>query len=563
MPSSTGFGLRWSRPLSNIYRDEFERVARRAFSMWNRDPASPSFGSFDRQYWGWKYKDFGDATLQYSVRLAADYANTRAAPTLLSVLLEGFVAHCAKIQRRDGSFDQCYPYERTPGVVLDILSTLIYVRQSPHLTSCHARIRLDEAIDRAAAYAVRTDEAHGAIANHFAQYAYELFNYASYSGDPAAKAKAQQYLSRLLDLFDPDEGWFQEYDGPDAGYQTRTLRYLVKIASLNEGPELWSVAERAARFVEVVLMPDGSVHPMLGSRATALLYPSGFEILALRDSRHGPLAARVRQAWQDSRVPLPSVLDFSSAIRLADDAREAAIAAGPGAEKTTMAAPDSLLDADLPKAGIAIRKNGRRACYVGYRLGGVVVAYTRSGDGAWRLAVEDSGYLLQSATGDERWLTRMPGSGTLQAADARRFKIEAHFFRSLHEELSPWRLIALRLLNLTLLRAQRVGDLFRKLVVSRLMAKREPVPVRLRRVVTVGETGIEIVDRVTAGPDTPASAMSGRLYRCRRVTGIHMASARYFQEQEFVPADPGWVEEVAWQGGAAEPTNIRIDATGD
>ena len=60
MPSSTGFGLRWSGPLSNIYRDEFERVARRAFSMWNRDPASPSFGSFDRQYWGWKYKDFGD-----------------------------------------------------------------------------------------------------------------------------------------------------------------------------------------------------------------------------------------------------------------------------------------------------------------------------------------------------------------------------------------------------------------------------------------------------------------------------------------------------------------------
>ena len=31
----------------------------------NREPASPSQGSFDRKYWGWKYKDFGDATLLY------------------------------------------------------------------------------------------------------------------------------------------------------------------------------------------------------------------------------------------------------------------------------------------------------------------------------------------------------------------------------------------------------------------------------------------------------------------------------------------------------------------
>ena len=43
------------------YEREFEATARLAFSMWNRDPASPSCGSFDRPWWGWKFKDFPEA----------------------------------------------------------------------------------------------------------------------------------------------------------------------------------------------------------------------------------------------------------------------------------------------------------------------------------------------------------------------------------------------------------------------------------------------------------------------------------------------------------------------
>ena len=49
------------------------------------------------------------------------------------------VDFCASIQHRDGSFDQCYPVERTPGVVYDMLPALTYVLRSPHLRSAHAR----------------------------------------------------------------------------------------------------------------------------------------------------------------------------------------------------------------------------------------------------------------------------------------------------------------------------------------------------------------------------------------------------------------------------------------
>src|SRR5437870_13847678 len=91
------------------YFREARHIGRLAFSMWNREAASQSFGSFDRQYWGWKKKDFSDATLQYAVKLAVEYARETGVTTTLPPLLEGYVTYCARIQRRDGSFDQCYP----------------------------------------------------------------------------------------------------------------------------------------------------------------------------------------------------------------------------------------------------------------------------------------------------------------------------------------------------------------------------------------------------------------------------------------------------------------------
>ena len=62
-------------------------------------------------------------------------------------------------------------------------------------------------------------------------------------------------LDRLLALFNRDEGWFLEYNGADAGYQTRCLRYLVKIAALTGREDLWAIAGQAAGFVEQLLIP--------------------------------------------------------------------------------------------------------------------------------------------------------------------------------------------------------------------------------------------------------------------------------------------------------------------
>lgn len=554
--------------LPNIYLTEFSAVARQAYSCWNRDPASPSFGSFDRPYWGWKFKDFSDATSQYAVKLAVEYARLMERTSALPFLLEGYVDYCSQIQLKDGSFDQCYPYERTPGVVYDILSTLIYVRKSPYLVSSLAQKKLEKVIRMAASFALRVDEKHGHIANHFAQYAFELLHYAEYAGDDRALRRGENYLERLFSLQDREEGWFKEYSGPDAGYQTRTLRYLVKCAEITGKDEIWEISKKAAEFAAFLLMPDGSIHPMLGSRSTALLYPSGFEALGKRFSAFEVLAVRVRLAWEEEKVPLPSWIDFSNAVRLADDARDAAALLGDSMASTAEEknskqslcqdiAAKNQQSRHFQNAGIVLVRDAGVSMYIGYAQGGVVIVYRRLENTMWELCFEDSGYVLRDEKNRAAWLTRMPGSGTLVEISENRWLMRLVFYPSRHDELTPLRFILLRILNVTVLRAQTAADIFRKIVVSRLMSARKPLPVEVLREVCIRDGGVHITDKIH-GLQKILKSKNLKLYRCRRSTGLHMATARYFQHQEMETLPIEWMQEVPMDSGMETVQTITV-----
>jgi hypothetical protein len=565
-----------------VYQHEFDIVANRAWCFWNRDPASPSYGSFDRYYWGWKKRDFKDATCQYAVILAVKYARSRGIEQQLEPYLEAFVDFCAGIQHPNGSFDQSYPHERTPSTVYVILSALLYVRECPCLTNEKAKLKLDRVIERGVRFALKRDETYAQIANHIAQYAYELYNYHTRCDDMKARKRADEYIDRLLSLYQPEEGWFREYDGPDPGYQTRTLRYLTKCALLLNQPELWDVVRKAADFLEAVLMPDGSLHPMLGSRSTALLFPSSFEILAARFESYQELAVRVRKGWEKGRVPLPSALDFDNAIRLADDAKDAAdtymaanrnkpgynhIKDSPMTKDNRFSAafnPDRLApNTDFPNAGISIRRYKHYIIYVGYRLGGVVVVYGRE-NGEWRLLYEDSGYLVRSGDLKTVWLSRIPGSGQLIESLPDRLVIRANFYKSLHDEMTPIRLTLLRILNMTILRFQWPGDLFRKLIVRHLMSRRKKTPLAFQREIIAQEDEVRISDRILDKGRHVGPSPGGHLFRCRRLTGIHMASSRYFQDQELEAMPLEWMQEISWSkdGNTRHEITLNISPGG-
>jgi hypothetical protein len=553
--------------LADAYWKEATAVARQAFSFWQREPSSPSFGCFDRQYWGWKKKDLADATLQAAVNVAVRFAENEGKTTSLPMLLEGYVAFLERIQHRDGSFDQIYPYERAPGVVHDILSPLISLWRSQHLEDS-VRRRLEAVIHRAVAYALTADEKHGEIANHFAHYAWELIQYGTLFDEPKALAYGHRYLERTLGLFRPQEGWFLEYDGADAGYQSRLLAFLARIAELTNDAALWATIGRGARFIEATLMPDGSLHPMLGVRSTALLYPSAFERLARRSPEFGPLADKIHLSWSTGASPLPTALDFENALRLADDAfeasdnrtaREFVTPASDKPSETPLPPSDNF---DLNEAGlhrrVAADPVGRHTLMVASRLGGPVVIYAEAPAGRPYLVHEDAGYLLRLPDGS-CWSTRRAGAGTLIANNRDEIALTTGFQRALHEDLTPFKMIVLRLLNLTLLRSQWIGDVFRRIIVRRLISGQEALPLTCHRTIVIGPDATIIRDRLVAAPELASRLEGAQLFRCRRTIGNHMASSRYFQSQELACEQP-WLEELPLDHLDGKLREVRIDA---
>ena len=118
------------------------------------------------------------------------------------------------------------------------------------------------------------------------------------------------------------------------------------------------------------------------------------------------------------------------------------------------------------------------------------------------------------------------------------------------------RLLLLRVLNLTVLRVQWLADLFRKVVVRRIISGVDPLSLRLERTITLEQDAVTVKDRIfgTAPDSRPQGT---QLYACRRVTGAHMASARYFQPVEL---DGVWTEALAWDGTTEFQRSQRISA---
>jgi hypothetical protein len=247
-------------------------------------------------------------------------------------------------------------------------------------------------------------------------------------------------------------------------------------------------------------------------------------------------------------TPRSADIDFENGLRIAEDAFEAAAirkARLDGAE--TIASQEALVrDFDFADAGLYRRivpasSTASRAIMFAPKLGGVIVVYDRKPEG-WQLAYEDSGYLLHLSD-DTRWLVRRAGAGQVGVVGGSQLSVDAAFERALHEDLTPFKLLVLRFLNLTLLRSQWIGDLFKKIVVQRLISGHERFPLALKREVTIADLRVTVTDRFVSGPGLARRLVGARLYRCRRTIANHMASSRYFQPDDFAGAQK-WLEPI-------------------
>ena len=106
------------RDLRHVYLDKALSQIPRLLTLQDRNPFSPTYGSFHRAYWLDKAIDFPDAMAQFAVQaLALVYANDFPGnpyfshPKIRDWTIAG-LDYWSRIQHADGSFDEFYPYER-------------------------------------------------------------------------------------------------------------------------------------------------------------------------------------------------------------------------------------------------------------------------------------------------------------------------------------------------------------------------------------------------------------------------------------------------------------------
>ena len=276
----------------------------RVLSLQDRDISSPNYGCFDRGFWAWKFKDFPDASLQRAVYplsliYSSDFeGNIYFKNENLANWIKAGILYWAKIQHKNGSFDQAFPNEYSFGATAFTLRPLIesFLIIRERFAPTEERIVLD-LIDKAARFLFKNGETHGFISNHLAGAALALYRAGKLLEDEKYKKQSRKTVKLILEN-QSKEGWFKEYEGPDPGYETLGIYYLAKYHKETEDGKVLEALKNSIEFLSHFIHPDGTFGGEYGSRNTEIFYPAGFEIM----KNEIPLAGKMARAISEEKT---------------------------------------------------------------------------------------------------------------------------------------------------------------------------------------------------------------------------------------------------------------------
>ncbi|MCU0692211.1 MAG: hypothetical protein MUF54_12500, partial [Polyangiaceae bacterium] len=281
------------------YAFEAMRALPHILTLVDRNPLSPTFGCFDREYWHYRTVDFPCGMSQeMCLPLALAYkhpfpGNPYHRNPRLREIAVGCIEFAKGASHRDGSCDDYFPYEQALGAL--VFSTYA-------MTETYQLLQLDRP-DLVQFFRLRGDwlRAHnetGQLANHQAFAALALYNIFQITGE-AVYQEASDRFKKLTLSWQNDEGWLTEYEGADPGYHSVSITLLAKLYQKSSDSSLLEPLRRAIEFAAYFMHPDGSYAGEYGSRNTYHFYPHGFEVMA----PHSQTAARVAQTYLQSAMP--------------------------------------------------------------------------------------------------------------------------------------------------------------------------------------------------------------------------------------------------------------------
>lgn len=491
-------------------------------SLIDREKISKTFGSGDRVHWGWKFTDFPGARYQeylYSLSWlysASSFDNPWRQNQHLLETIEGGFTYWNSIQRRNGSFDEAYPYENslaaTAFTVFYLSEAYGFLRDA---LSSNAKSRFLDSLERAGTWLTRNDETHGVLSNHLAAAAVAVHNAGSIIGNDSFLSRADHFVQRIFDR-QSAEGWYEEYGGPDIGYQTHGSFYLACLWQKTKKPEILDSLRRANKFLMHFVQPDGSVGGEYASRNTTFYFPAAFEILYSDCEASRALAENQYPAVSEHRTVGLRQMDVQNLFPMlnnyivAHEARHARPTAGQKPGELPWQKPGEW---NFPDAGLFVRSTDVYFLIIGASKGGVIKIWDKIEN---NLIFQSCGYL--TTNGGRKFSSQAINNATFRAEN-NTLAVKAQFVRVNQKVFSPWLFVCFRVFALTLGRSPFIAKTLKNLLVRTLVSKQEKIPLWLDRTVRNTRNSVVIEDKIS-GSERTVSFIP-------KFSSIHMGSSRY------------------------------------
>jgi len=515
----------------NIYSEMALAQMPRLLSLEDRNPFSPTYGCFNREYWLNKTTDFPSAITQFGVHsLSLVYANHfpeniyYRQRKILDWTLAG-IEYWTKIQKNDGSFDEFYYNERgwagPTGFLLYAVLDSYRMLKSEFPKDLEGKML--KAAHKSALFLAKYDEP-SVLANHHAIAILAIYEAYLVLRDKKLLDRLEVRIKDFLS-YCYDEGWSLEYGGADLGYLSATVSFLGKLHKVYQDERLYDVAKKAIEFTSYFVYPNGFYAGTIGSRQTLHFYPHGYEIFA----EDIPLATAVAekmlialgegklvppQIQSDRyflyRIPefLLSYLDYKERVK----------------DLSPLPYEREPFDKFFDKAKIFVKKSPDYYLLVNLIKGGVVKLFNLK---EHKLLFNDCGIIAETEN-SKAITTQWLDDEYKMSVDGSEILVGGNFHYIKFSQFTPFKMIIFRMAMITLGWHTKLAYIIKGWIRKILIWGSKPAPIKFVRRINFDNESLMITDMFeVTGPIKIRRLMIGDEFNHR-----YVPQSMYFQSQE-------------------------------
>ena len=370
--------------------------------------------------------------------------------------------------------------------------------------------------DKASKWLICNDEHHGMLSNQ-AVAASALFYALIISGNNNFKKLLKYFLNKILKK-QSNEGWFEEYGGPDIGYQTHGSFYLAVLWLRSKNNILLESLKLSNEFIKNFIHPDGSIGGEYASRDTTFYFPAAYEILSKVDENalliknhqikfiEEGLGVGLRQMDSYNLFPMLNNYIFAHEFGFKKDTKLLMPYEKPGLKV-------------FDQGGLVIKSTEKYYAIVGVKKGGVIKIWDKKSK---KISFQSCGYFFKK---NNHFYSNNTYGHSEYTVSNDKILINGKFAKINRKVFNPYLFLLFRVFNIVFGRFKNLAVAIKIKLVNKLINEKKAIDTALSRKIIFNEDSVEIDDSIIGNYNFQA---------IENFSTIHMGSSRYADLNDFL-----------------------------